>query len=235
MYTNDAIHRGKRVFLSAASLLAGLAVIQTAAGTVSKPTDGIEPSFVAISTATAAGEQTELYPLVEGDEVRLTASAAISAGAIAEFILSGADAGKIRTLTSGLGRVEVLEAATAAGDYILCRVLAVPVPAQAAPNALNASGTITLAMVQAGILTSTTAGGAVAGTIDTGALLDAGGKPIRGYYDLSIINTGGANAFTFTAAAGVTIVGAAAVAANTTGLFRLVRTAAETWIAYRRN
>jgi len=48
-----------------------------------------------------------------------------------------------------------------------------------------------------------------------------------------VINTGGSNAFTVTAATGHTIVGAAAVAASSSGLFRTRKTAANTFVTYR--
>jgi hypothetical protein len=49
----------------------------------------------------------------------------------------------------------------------------------------------------------------------------------------SAINTGGSNAFTVTAGTAHTIVGAGAVAANTSGRFLSRRSAAATWVTYR--
>lgn len=103
---------------------------------------------------------------------------------------------------------------------------------QPAPIALDATGTLTAAMIAAGIITSTTAA-AVAGTVPTGTVLDAALQMALGEsLDFSVIATG-ANAFTVTAASGVTIVGAAAVATATSGRFRLRKTAAATYIIYR--
>ena len=53
-------------------------------------------------------------------------------------------------------------------------------------------------------------------------------------FDWAAINTGGANAFTVTAAAsGLTVVGAGAVAATTSAIFRTRKTAAATFVTYR--
>ena len=104
---------------------------------------------------------------------------------------------------------------------------------QGTPGVLNATGTLTAAMILAGIVTSTTAA-AVTATLDTGTILDAAGEfAIGDSFDWSAVNTGGANAFTVTAAAGHTIVGAGAVAASTSGVFRTRKTAANTFVTYR--
>jgi len=103
---------------------------------------------------------------------------------------------------------------------------------QPAPGALDATGALTAAMILSGIVTSTTAA-AVAGTVPTGTVLDAAlNLAIGESVDFSVIATG-ANAFTVTAAAGVTIVGVAVVATVTSGRFRLRKTAAATYIIYR--
>jgi len=51
-------------------------------------------------------------------------------------------------------------------------------------------------------------------------------------FDWSVIKVG-ANAFTVTAAAGHTLVGGAVVATARSGMFRTVKTAANTFITYR--
>jgi hypothetical protein len=103
---------------------------------------------------------------------------------------------------------------------------------QPVPLTLNATGAVTAAMMLGGILTSTTAA-AVAGTIPTGTVMDAAASfAIGDSFDWSVIATG-ANAFTVTAASGHTIVGTAAVATVTSGLFRTVKTAAATFVTYR--
>jgi len=102
------------------------------------------------------------------------------------------------------------------------------------PVALDATGALTAAAMLGGIVTSTTAA-AVAGTVPTGTVMDAADTAlaIGDSFDWSVINTGGANAFTVTDAAGHTLVGAAAVAASTSGRFRTRKTAAATYITYR--
>lgn len=106
-------------------------------------------------------------------------------------------------------------------------------PIQPTPGTLNATGTLTAALVIGGIVTSTTAA-AVTGTLDTGTLFDAAHTfAINDYVDWSVINTGGTNAFTVAGAAGHTLVGNAVVALSSTGRFRTVKTAANTFITYR--
>ena len=104
---------------------------------------------------------------------------------------------------------------------------------QGTPGVLNATGALTAAMILSGIVTSTTAA-AVAGTLPTGAVLDAASEfAIGDSFVWSVIATG-ANAFTVTAAAtGHTIVGTAAVATVTSGAWRTRKTAAETFVSYR--
>ncbi len=105
--------------------------------------------------------------------------------------------------------------------------------AQAAPGALNATGTLTAALILGGVVTSTTAA-AVTATLDTGAVMDAVTDLAidTGFY-WSAINTGASNAFTVTASSGHTIVGAGAVALSSSGRFLTRKTAADTFITYR--
>ena len=104
---------------------------------------------------------------------------------------------------------------------------------QAAPVAVDVTGAVSATALLGGIVTSTTAA-AVAGTIPTGTVMDAASEfAVGDSFDWSVINTGGVNAFTVTAAANHTIVGAAAVAASTSGHFRTRKTAANTFVTYR--
>lgn len=106
-------------------------------------------------------------------------------------------------------------------------------PVQSTPVAVNTTGSVSATAILGGIVTSTTAA-AVAGTIPTGTVMDAAAEfAVNDSIDWSVINTGGANAFTVTAATGHTIVGAAAVANSTSGLFRTRKTAANTFVTYR--
>lgn len=104
---------------------------------------------------------------------------------------------------------------------------------QGTPGVLNATGTLTAAMILSGTVTSTTAA-AVAGTLDTGAVMDTNieGMQIGQSFDWTVIATG-ANAFTVIAAAsGHTVVGNMVVAAGSSGRFRTRKTAAATYVTY---
>src|SRR3990172_11670336 len=95
---------------------------------------------------------------------------------------------------------------------------------QGAPVTVDVTGAISAAAILGGIVTSTTAA-AVAGTVPTGAVMEAATEMAIGdSFDWSVIATG-ANAFTVTAAAsGHTLVGTAVVATVTSGLFRTRKT-----------
>jgi hypothetical protein len=103
---------------------------------------------------------------------------------------------------------------------------------QGDPVAVNVTGAVSALAIQGGIVTSTTAA-AVAGTVPTGAVMDAAVQmSIGDSVDWSVINTG-PNTFTVTAATDHTLVGSGAVATATSGLFRTRKTAANTFITYR--
>lgn len=105
-------------------------------------------------------------------------------------------------------------------------------PLSPTPATLNATGTLTAAMILNGIVTSTT-GAAVAATLDTGAIMDTSSSwAINEAVDWSVINTGG-NTLTVTASTGHTIVGVAAVVTVTSARFRTRKTAASTFVTYR--
>lgn len=103
---------------------------------------------------------------------------------------------------------------------------------QGAPGVLNATGTLTAAMILAGLVTST-AGAAVVATLDTGAVMDAATDMAIGEsFEWGVIVTG-ANTFTVTSpGASHTLVGNAVVPANGTGRWRTRKTAAATYISY---
>ena len=103
---------------------------------------------------------------------------------------------------------------------------------QGDPVAVNVTGAVSAAAIMGGIVTSSTAA-AVAGTVPTGAVIDAASEiAIGDSFDWSVINTG-PNTFTVTAASGHTLVGVAAVVTVTSGLFRTRKTAADTFVTYR--
>lgn len=105
------------------------------------------------------------------------------------------------------------------------------------PVALNATGTITTAMLLSGTITSSTAA-LVTATLETGAVMDASTEWTIGEgYNWGVVNTG-PNSFVVTAAAsGHTIIVPATtggtVATQTVALFRTVKTAADTFVTYR--
>lgn len=100
-------------------------------------------------------------------------------------------------------------------------------------TAVNVTGAVSAAAILGGIVTSTTAA-AVAGTVPTGTVMAAACELAVGEgIEWAVINTGGANAFTVTAAADHTVVGAAVVAASSSGRFLTVQTAAGVFVSYR--
>lgn len=109
----------------------------------------------------------------------------------------------------------------------------------ATPPAVNATGNITAAQVNSGVITSTTAA-AVTGTLPTGNQMDTFFSTtypsipllVGMATTLTIVNTG-PNGFTLAAGTNFTIVGATAIATGTSGTYLMVRTAANTWVAYR--
>ncbi len=98
--------------------------------------------------------------------------------------------------------------------------------------ALNSTGTITTAMLLSGSITSTDQ--TVTATLETGAVMDGSSTwKIGEGVNWGVIKTG-ANTFTVTAAAsGHTLVGSGAVATTTAGMFRTVKTAANTFVTTR--
>jgi hypothetical protein len=96
------------------------------------------------------------------------------------------------------------------------------------PVAVNASATLTVAQLLAGVITSTT-GAAVSATLPTATLFDAGSTfAVLDSIDFSVVATG-ANAFTIITAAGWSLIGTMAVATLTSGRFRIQKTAANTF------
>lgn len=104
---------------------------------------------------------------------------------------------------------------------------------QVAPTAKTAAATLTAAELATGIITYT--GAAVALTVPLGTDLDAAFPSMKtdSCFDFYIINIGGTNAATVTANTGCTLVGVAAVSANTACQWRVRKTAANTYVFYR--
>lgn len=115
-----------------------------------------------------------------------------------------------------------------------------PLYVQGAAGALDATGTLTAALMLGGIVTSSTAA-AVTATLDTGTLLETAlialypNLQVNDYFEFSIINTGATNAITVATAAGWTNGGEAftAVAAHSAARFGVRRTAANTYTIFK--
>ena len=139
-------------------------------------------------------------------------------------------AGAVLSLTNTTGLPVYYEVGT--GPVVKQGRLLAPV--QVTPGTLNASGTLTAALVLGTLVKSTTAA-AVTATLDTGALFEAADAwGSNDALEWSVINTGGANAFTVTAPdASHTVVGAGAVAASTSGKFLTRRVSAGVFETYR--
>jgi hypothetical protein len=104
---------------------------------------------------------------------------------------------------------------------------------QVAPTAKTAAATLTPAELATEIITYT--GAAVNLTLPLGTDIETafGSMKVNSSFDFSIINIGGTNAATVTANTGCTIVGVAAVSANTSATWRVRKTAENTFVFYR--
>jgi hypothetical protein len=108
---------------------------------------------------------------------------------------------------------------------------------QPTPSAVNASATLTIAQLLTRIITTNSAT-AVAFTLPTGTLTDAGilsGQLlINQSFDWNIINTGSAvGVITVSGGTGNTLVGSGVLAITTSATFRSVKTATNTFVTYR--
>ena len=108
---------------------------------------------------------------------------------------------------------------------------------QPAPTAKTGDATLTVAELLSRIVTATSAS-AVALTLPTGTLTDAGffggNAEVGQSFDWSVINLGSSSgAVTMTAGDDHTYVGSATVAISTTAMFRTRKTAANTFVTYR--
>ncbi len=102
------------------------------------------------------------------------------------------------------------------------------------PTAKTANATLTIAELLTKIITSTSAS-AVALTLPTGTLTDAGlpSMPVNVGFDWSVINLGSSSgAVTITAGASHTVVGNPVIAIGTSAILRTVKTAANTFVTY---
>ena len=104
---------------------------------------------------------------------------------------------------------------------------------QTSPTAKAAAATLTAAELATGIINYN--GTASALTVPLGTDLDAAftSMKVNSSFDFFIINTGGTNAATVTANTGCTLVGVAAVSANTACNWRVRKTGDATYVFYR--
>lgn len=108
---------------------------------------------------------------------------------------------------------------------------------QPTPTAKTADATLTIAELLTGVITVTSAS-AVALTLPTGTLTDAGAAggtlKVDQSFEFVVINLGSSSgAVTMTAGAGHTYVGAAVQAISTSARYRVRKTAANTYVTYR--
>jgi len=109
-------------------------------------------------------------------------------------------------------------------------------------NAVNASATLTVAQLQGGIITSTTAA-PVTMTMPTGTVLDTAGTGLAATslatnetIQFTIKNTGAVNAIVVAVAAGVTnggVAGDLTIAASGTATYLLTKTGSNTFVLYK--
>ena len=109
--------------------------------------------------------------------------------------------------------------------------------AQPTPSAVDASATLTIAQLLTGIITTNSAT-AVAFTLPTGTLTDAGILGglllVNQSFDWSIVNIGSAvGVVTVSGGTGNTLVGSGMLAITTSATFRTRKTAANTFVTYR--
>jgi hypothetical protein len=109
--------------------------------------------------------------------------------------------------------------------------------AQPTPSAINASATLTIAQLLTRLITTTSAV-AVAFTLPTGTLTDAGilnGQLlVNQSFDWNIVNTGSVvGIITMSGGTNHTYVGLTTIAITTSATFRTVKTAANTFTTYR--
>ena len=136
-----------------------------------------------------------------------------------------------------LNILTVTDTATDASVYTVPKGLGIIYGFQQTITTANASATLTIAQLLTQII-QTTSTTAVTFTLPTGTLSDAGiqggTSAVGTCFDFSIINTGSSSgAITVSGGTGNTLVGSGAIAISTTGRFRAVKTATNTFSTYR--
>jgi len=143
------------------------------------------------------------------------------------------DIERMRIATTGnvaIGNTEALAALHVTGNTMTTGVVYKNQPAEASKAA---AATLTIAELLNGIIRYT--GAAANLTLPTGTNIEGGVPatfPTNMSFDFSVINTGTGTA-TLVTAAGLTLIGAMGVAINITGVFRVRKTATNTFTVYR--
>ncbi len=143
------------------------------------------------------------------------------------------DIERMRIATTGnvaIGNTEALAALHVTGNTMTTGVVYKNQPAEASKAA---AATLTIAELLNGLIRYT--GAAANLTLPTGTNIEGGVPatfPTNMSFDFSVINTGTGTA-TLVTAAGLTLIGAMGVAINITGVFRVRKTATNTFTVYR--
>ena len=194
------------------------------------------PGYLVINGA-ASGARADVRPWVPGGLYRVWVSATVADGA--KLQVDTSNDGQLVTQTTGPAVALAREACTGAA---IISVQALPAIESRTANVgfgmpavgtLNATGTLTAALIATGYVTSSTAA-AVTMTTDTGTDLDTGfpNLAVGQAVEFTLCNTGGTNAITLAGGTGVTIVSGASVPANKATSYWLKKTAAATYSVY---
>ncbi len=195
-----------------------------------------KPGYIVVSGA-ASGSRADVRPWIAGGIYRVRCSAAVTDGDRLQVDTS--NDGQLVTQTTGPCVAIARETIATAG---IATVQAFDQPehltanapfGMPAPGTLNATGTLTAALIATGYVTSSTAA-AVTMTTDTGTDLDTGlphlatGQAI----EFTLCNTGGSNAITLAGGTGVTIVSGTSIAAGKAASYWLKKTGTATYSVY---
>lgn len=194
------------------------------------------PQYLILNGA-ASGSRVDARPWIPGGRYRVWVSAAVADGARLQVDTS--NDGQLVTQTTGPA-VAIAEGSTAGAG--ICTVQALPVGeirtarvpfGMPAVGTLNATGTLTAALIATGYVTSSTAA-AVTMTTDTGTDLDTAfpdlltGQAI----EFTLANTGASNAITLAGGTGVTIVSGTGIPALKVQSYWLKKTGTATYSVY---
>lgn len=218
-------------------------------GVILPSTAALTQQFIVINSSASTAAMV-VYPPTSGtiNGGSANAGVTISAGNMALFMRTGTNTwlawysvpqalDNVTAGTAAAGKAMVLDANGGIGSFRSTG--AIYTYAQAAAGTLNATGTLTAALLLGGIVTSTTAA-AVTATLDTGTLLETAlialvpGLQNNDTFQFSVINTG-SNGFTIATATGWTNGGGGftAVAAGTSALFAVQRNSANNYTIFK--